>query len=459
MKFQVKSIAVKTLLIFISVSFILFGVINYLDSISDNHIMKIGGKQITFNNFLSFLGNKKNQIMQNNPGQDESIFDSKDFVKIGLQEYMNELLLMSEVEKLNLKTPKSIIYKTILDSDSFKDQNGKFDLDIYKNSLSKNGIPEDLYIETLSLNNGRVALLQTLTLNKLNNKFIADKFFKFKNRYFVVDVFSIPVDKIDVDYKNITDDDIKNYYKNNRFDIPEKRIIAYIDIDLTKTKETADSLRDLVLSSDGIREIANKFNLKVNTTDSKPKDVSDEFMGYVEGTFSDLINKKDNIYRVYYMEKVEPPKILTLNEATPIIKRTLLQKQRDESSIILVNNIINDMKNGKKNKIVRTDKSNFVLYDNSLDFTEDELEKIFTIKRENTFSEAFLDSSKKMYKFILVKNIKNIDKNNNRYISQDDAIKMLANSYNYSTMALFQNYLIKTNKIVINNKMFNKLLE
>ena len=60
MKFQVKSIFVKTLLILLATSFVLFGILNFFNGVGNTNILKINNNQILISHKASVY--EKNDI-------------------------------------------------------------------------------------------------------------------------------------------------------------------------------------------------------------------------------------------------------------------------------------------------------------------------------------------------------------------------------------------------------------
>ncbi|MDR3290445.1 MAG: peptidylprolyl isomerase [Rickettsiales bacterium] len=457
---KLKSVIVKSLLIFLSASFILFGIINYFNGISDTNLIKVNKKQISLNTFLTFLNNKRTQLMQQNIIDDLSIFDSQEFIALALREFINENLFELQVEKLNLKSPKEIMFRDIYVNKNFANNNGKFDKDIFKTNISQIGYSEKMYLDILSVANGREILGQIIMTSNLANNKLTKDLLEDENKYYIVNVYTIDVKNAGGKGKIITDEDIKEYYLSNRFDMPKEMEISYIEINLDKSNTTATELEDLILASKNLDEIAKEFGLKKQITKTKPDDVSNEFMQYEEGTFSDLVHKEKNDYKIYYIEKLQRARILTLEEATPIIKKKLNEENIINSAMNWTNNVIKELQeqnttNTYKFKILR----NQEIYKNDIiNYSEEILSNVFKLREPKSYTAAYLSDDRRLITFLETKDIREIKTDNDKYVESDVFMNRIWKSYNDTKFDRLQKYLVEKNKVTINNKLLNNLL-
>ncbi|GMO63775.1 MAG: hypothetical protein Ta2D_10620 [Rickettsiales bacterium] len=456
MNLKVKETVIKSLLIFLSATFILFGIINYFDGMSDVHLIKINNKQITFNGFLTFLNNKRTQIIQTNPDENLAYFDSQDFISLSLQEFINESLFEIQVEKLGIKSPREIMFKDIYINKAFADNSGKFSPTLFKASISDYGYTEKMYLDILAISNGRMVLGQAINSTNITNNILTESLLKLDNQYYVVNIYTFPV-KTATDNTKITDEEINEYYLNNKFTLPQKKDISFVEIDLGKLNITATDLEDIVLQAKNLDEIAEKYKLKKKMISNKPDDVSEDFMEFDEGTFSDIIHLKDNVYKIYYIEKVEQETTLTLEEATPEIKKILGNKNKIESAKKYVEEVEEQLKKGNltnlwKFKVSRDEK----VYRDDVKYEPQLQSDLFRIKKSGDWTKSYIDENNEFITFFEVKDIKQI-KETNKIVTFDEMKKQIGTSYNITKIQLLQRHLLQNNKVVLNNKLLDSL--
>lgn len=475
MKFNYKGVFAKTLLILLAVSFILFGIINFFTGVGDSNVAQVGNQRISMNKFLKYLNNKRNYYYQSElSNEDMDYFNSQEFINIALSELINETMLQSEIERMNLKEPKAAILSLIYNDPNLKNSDGKFDMSRFNYLLQRINMTEASYIDYISTYNSRNNFIQLATLPNLVDDFLLPSLFKRFNEYRVVDVITINADGLDFKAKKYSNEELEEYYNEHTADfiVPEEKIIAYLNIDLSKynneqAKNQLSKLEDLILSANNIDEIAKDFNVKKQTirysslSKDIPEDLSIEILQYNQGTFSDLIYKDNNIYRVYYIEKVIPSKTLTFNEAKNKIQTILASTEKQENDRILINKFIMQMRNTDISRVaMRNDfrvKYNQSIYQNSTDYDAETLAKIYNINRVGGFTEPIFNESNNSYTLFRLNTIKEVASNNQNFVSFDTIKSMVDRSYKNTIFSLLNRYLFDINDVKINSKLLDNL--
>lgn len=473
MKFKIKGILVKTLLIILAVSFVLFGIINFFGGVGQTNILKVNSEKISVNRFAKYLNDRKNQAYYSDMADaDLDYFNSKEFIRVVLSEFVNEVLFENKIKQLDLEEPKEAILEAIYNDKNFKDSEGKFDVDLFKNILSRNNMTESAYIDFLSSFNSRNNLLQLLVSTKLTNKDTINMLFEKENRYMNVDIASINPEDIKFKYKAPEKIEIEKYYNENKKDffIPDEKTISFVDVDLSKyTDEKAkiklSELEDSVLSFKNIDEVASKFNAKKNTISYSernkniPQDLTIDILQYDAGTFSDLIYKDNSVYRVYYIEKVVPSRYISLQEATPKITNILSSEHKKENDMFILEKILVQMKNNDIGKVAFKNgmriKSNEVIYTNNTQYSDEFLNELFNVNSKNSYTKPVYDNEKKVYMIGYVKDIKKLPSDDTRFLSHDSVNNKMTRLYGNSIIRLFQQYLFDSNNVIVNEKLFN----
>lgn len=476
MQIQIKSIVVKTLLILLATSFVLFGIVNFFNGVGNTNILKINNEKISVNKFSKFLTEKRSQVFDKNLTSEELKFlNSKAFINLSLSEFIGNLLLENEIKKLNLVESKKAVFEDIYNDQNFKGEDGKFNIKIFNEILSNNNLTEDAYVNYVSFYNSRNALIDTLTSQNLVNDYISKKLFEEQNKYITANVIIIKPKDLILKSKELTDQEIKEYYEQNKenFKVPETKVISYIDINLSKynteeAKQELSNLEDLILSAKNIDEIANQYktNKKIINYNEKNKKVPDDFnfeiLDYSAGTFSDLVYKDNNIYRIYYLENIIPEYYLSLEKSKSDIVKIIKANNKKLEEAEALKRIYKQLRNNNAEKVALRNgfkfEKNIVIYRTNVKYPETFVDSLYkNIKKANSLIEPVFDSENNEYLIGQIKSVKDISDTNTNFMSEITQQKILNNSYNNSVMQSFENYLFHTNKIIINDKLLNSL--
>lgn len=475
MKIVLKDIFIKTLLIILAVSFVLFGVINFFSGIGVANIAKVGDKKISTAKFYRYLTEKRNQYASNSSQYDMSFINSRDFVNIALNEFIFETLIQNKIKELYLEEPKQAVLYQLTNDSTFKNKSGDFNMALFKQLLKQNNITEDMYIQYMSVFNSRNALFNMLISNNFANDFILSPLFKRDNMYIVADIITIDQKDIKFTFNTPSNDEIEKYYDENisDFNTKEAKIVSYVEVkldddNLENSKIELSNFEDFVATAKSIDDISNKFNVKkhINTyeVDSKdiPSDMPFGFLNSDSGTLSNIVYKDNNVYKIYYIEDVIPSKTLSLNDVKSEILNILKDKARKENDLFILNKIIVQMeKNNIENVAVRNGarlSKNQNIYRDNLTYPDELTQQLFDIYKKNTFTKPVFDDYNNMYYIGYIKAIKQLQPTSDKFTSFEKIKNELNNSYKNSVLKSFENYLFKTGDIILNSNVFNNII-
>ena len=474
MKSELKSFCVKTLLIILALSFVLFGVVNFFAGVGNSNIAKIGDEKISALKFSRYLSAKRNQYFQSDlTDADLDFINSREFVNISLSEFMGEMLFQNEVKKLNLEEPKEAVLYEITNNPTFQTKSGEFDVKMFKNLLSQNNLNENTYIKYLSLFNSKNNLIGLLISNNLVNNFALNRIFDSMNKYIVADVVKINSKDIKFKVKEPTNADIEKYYNDhkNDFVVPEEKIISSVEIDLGKynkeeAKNQLSNFEDSVANAGDIDDLAKSFGVKKNTVSYSdlstniPDDLTVDILQQNEKTFSKVIYKDNNIYKVYYIEKILPSRTLDLKEARNDVVKILKQNSKEEYGMFFVEKIITQMKHNDIEKVATRNGAklfkNQDIYIDNKDFSDELVSELYELKAKN-FTKPVYDRDNDVYYIGYVKSIKKIPSKNERFITKNVVESNFNNSYSNSVVKMFEDYLIESGNVIINQKVLNSI--
>ena len=474
MKVEIKGIFVKSLLIILAVSFVLFGIINFFSGVGVNNVVKIADQNVSLMQFSRYLTEKRNQFFSADISKkDLDYLNSKDFVMESLREYIYDIVIQTKVNDLGLKEPREAAAREVTQNPNFKDSNGKFSIELFKDILNKNRLSEDAYIDFISMYSSKNNLMQLIASQNFSNDFITDKLFKNGNKYVVADIIEIKPESLTFEYKKPTDEEMSKYYESNKnsFIVPEERVISFVDIDLSgytaeEGKAKLSNLEDLVLSSNNLDEIAKTYNVKKNEISYQkgkemPEDLNIDMLQYNAGTFSDVIYKDNNMYKVYYVEKVIPSKLLTLDEAKEQISKILIDNARKDNELIAIDKIVRQMRTNNIDMVAYRNGfvvlNNKTIYRNDINYSEAFIRDLFKTKEINSFTKPVFDSEKKVYLLGLLKDVKEVPADSSNFVKYDLTESIVNRSYSNSVYRMFEKYLFDNTKIVINNKLLNTI--
>ncbi len=475
MKFELKSIFVKTLLIILAVSFVLFGVVNFFTGMGSANIIKVGNKKVSVAKFSRYLMERRSQYYQSNPTEaDLDFFNSKEFVNSILSEFVGEMLFQNEVEKLNLTEPREAVLYEITNDKNFQTPSGEFNVKLFKSLLQRSNITEDMYIQYVSLLNSRNALVNLLISGTFVNDFMLEPLFKSANKYVVADIITIKQNDIKFDSKEPTHDEIEKYYDDNmsEFIVPEEKIISSVEIDLNdynseESKNKLSEFEDVISTSSNIDEVVNKLNLEKQTFTYKnnimniPNDLPIEFLQYGKGVFSGIVYNDNNIYRVYYIEEIIPSRTLTSKEATPQIIEILKEKAKKENDLIELDRIIKQMESANIDRVAMRNGAELLknqnIYKNNLVYPDEFTRQIFELNDKNKFTKPVFDNDNNLYYIGHLVSIKDLKQTDNRFVSLDVVKNRINSSYRNSILKLFERYLFNTEKVIINETVLNNI--
>lgn len=211
LKFEFKSNFIKTILIFLATGFVLSGVLNFFTGVGETNILKIDSKKISVNNFVRFFNEKKNQYINSDLSEEDNNFiNSKSFIFDSLREFIDNSLFENEINKLSFKQSKEAVYFDIVNDNTFKGENGKFNKRKWTNLLKQNKIDENVYINYISNYNTQNNFLDLISNKNLINDSMFQTILNKENTYIVANIVVIyPNDDLKYKKTNLTENDLK----------------------------------------------------------------------------------------------------------------------------------------------------------------------------------------------------------------------------------------------------------
>lgn len=220
----------KILLGFVALSFVLFGISEFIFGNPNNWVAKVGGTTIGYNSFNKALQADREIIQASSNGAEVAQFlESDEFKSEVLGRMVNKIMIEKLRERLGVEASKKLIFQAIAKNHNFKNAAGKFDHDLFKKFLAQNRLTEERYIAEVSAEIEAMMIIQTLALVSPINEAAAFELEDLKQEKRLADVITISE-------KNLksaaapTKEEIAKYFDNNKskYVAPEFRSVAYI---------------------------------------------------------------------------------------------------------------------------------------------------------------------------------------------------------------------------------------
>jgi len=225
------SIFFKIILAFVALSFVLFGVSNFILGNPNTWVAKIGDESVSYNRFNSALRADR-EVVTASAGNGEDVMkylESDRFKSDVLGRIVNQVMVKKLSKDFDVSASKKIILESVAKDPSFKNESGKFDHKKFEAFLKKNGLNEERYIAEIASNVSAAMVLQSFPLVAPVSSEVVAKVEKFKQEKRIADVILITekdVGKI----ANPSDEELEKFFKENKaqYVTPERRKVSYL---------------------------------------------------------------------------------------------------------------------------------------------------------------------------------------------------------------------------------------
>jgi len=343
-----KNILFKFVLGIVALSFVLFGVAEFVTGMPNSWIIKVGDEKIGLKTFQQAVELDK-KIIRSAKGSSpeiEQYLVSNKFNQDVSNRLARRLLIEKISQEIGASGSKKLILKTVADDSNFQTTEGKFDHEKFKKFLANNGIDEDRYVKEVNNEISAEMIIGSIGMVSPVNFKNAVELEVFNQEKRVADTIYLSKNIIK-DVASPNNEEIQKYYNENsqQFKTPEYREISYIEID-------SKSFEQNVLASD---EEINKFykdNLQTAFTQPESKDFLHisfddeksalEFQKKIQATdVNDLKNNFIKLAKTDRQKKLEEItlKNITKNSLPPIISEAVNQVKINELSKIVKSEI------------------------------------------------------------------------------------------------------------------------
>ena len=220
----------KIILGFVALSFVLFGVSEFILGSPNVWVAKVGSTTIGYNTFNKALQSDREMILSNNKTEEVLKFlESDQFKSEVLGRLVNKIMIEKLHAKLGVEASRKLIMQTIAKNKSFKNPEGKFDRELFKKFLSQNGLTEQKYVDEIANEVVATMIIQTLAMTSPFNEQAIIELENFKQEKRFADVITI-------NEKNLkalgapNNEEIEKYFSSNKdkYAAPETRLVSYV---------------------------------------------------------------------------------------------------------------------------------------------------------------------------------------------------------------------------------------
>jgi len=371
-----QNIIAKTFLLFVAGTFVLFGITDFLMGSGRFNVAKIGKQNISINQLSNDINTRRNLIYRSSEASPETLdfLNSAQFKKELLIETIRKQLFINEADKLKITKSKISIAKKITNNKNFI-RNNTFNKTVFINYLKNIESTEKQYINEQITNTTLNLLTETIILPNLSIEHVIKDIVKQNNEIRKADVITISKKSLPLDNPiRISVKEKVKYYEahKNSFTIPELRKVSYITIDPLKEKtvipeqkikeeyennkqdytkpETRNlyyfATEDKITSEEILKDLQEKQSIKDIGKKYLDKNKKDIFMENIrqemldkdirktvfsiqEKEFTNIIESK-GFYVIFYVDKIDPSRTLSLAESKEMIKELLESEIKDQ---------------------------------------------------------------------------------------------------------------------------------
>lgn len=307
----------KILLSFVALTFVLFGVSEFILGSPNSWVAKIGNTTIGLNAFNKALKNDRDLISASNKSEEAlQYMSSEQFKTDVLRRLVNKTMIEKLHNELGVEASRQLILEGIATDPNFRNVEGKFDHNLFQNFLSNNGLNEERYVNEVASNVTANMIIQTLSLvSPLDDNSISEvENFQQERRFAdVVTISTKSLNKISRPNKEeINEFFTKNSYK---YSAPEMREVSYLHF------SKKDFAKDFKISDAEIKNEYEQNSDKYVTTENRDFyhiifDEEEAAKSFVQELDKSKKNSKSTFVKLAKKIQEKSTKAITLNNIT-----------------------------------------------------------------------------------------------------------------------------------------------
>tara|TARA_B100000401_G_scaffold436786_1_gene380954 strand:- start:870 stop:2285 length:1416 start_codon:yes stop_codon:yes gene_type:complete len=391
------------LITIIIIPFVFWGMGSVFSGGNSNNVAKINNETISTQDFINYINESRidNDYIKNNI--------ENNIIERIISEMVSKKLLNMEIDDLKLTISEKTLVKIIKKNEYFLDDQNQFSRIKYEKFLLENNLNAPDFEFKLKLEELKGNLFSYISGGIKSPDFLINKVFNDQEKNVEIDYFNLDL----VYDKETSASEIDQFINENVENLKEEFIdVSYakitpknlIEIDDFNKEffKKIDEIENSILNGNGINELKEQFNLKLNSlnnynNDNKDNDIHNEIYSKKNGDRVQLIDKNDYylLFEIIKINKVLPDK--SDSEFIKRVKENLILKKKYEYN----KNLFEKIQNKKLND------SEFL----KISSGQDNIKKI-TIDSINNNKKFDNESTKLIYSlpinsFVLVTDAKN----------------------------------------------------
>lgn len=282
---------IKIILILIIAAMVLWG-IGDNNKAKKYHVASIDNEH--YIHTKDFIRSKRNFVYSFNKNYPSISLDAINVNKIVLDNLIRNKLLEIEADRLGLLVSNDVAADQIRNLQMFKDKQGRFSKEIFKQILLTNELSEAEYVKSVKNDLASQAIFSMVS-EFTPSKHFANSFHRYNAQKRIVDLVVIKPQKKPIAAIKISSGDIEKYYEENKakFTVPELRDVEYIVITPSDFKseveisdaELEDTVAELEESAESDKKPVptnKKEAIKANLISQKAEQLMHEKMKDIE---------------------------------------------------------------------------------------------------------------------------------------------------------------------------------
>ena len=227
-----KGWATKLILTLTALSFMsLFGVSSYISNANNNRaVIKVDNIEILQSQF-AYQAQNELALASKLLGENQELTDEmRTAIVYGLsQKLLNDSIMDRTATKYNVLFSPNFIHNLIVNDVTFRDENGNFNRDMFRELLSQSGLSETEYVKAISRNLARRLLIDNQVLNINVPEVLLEAQTKVDNKRRTFKYVNIKPSEMKID-RTISEEEINQYYEDFSagFMEPERRDLTVL---------------------------------------------------------------------------------------------------------------------------------------------------------------------------------------------------------------------------------------
>jgi peptidyl-prolyl cis-trans isomerase D len=238
----------KIILAFVALSFVLFGVSEFVLNSPNSWVAKVGNTTIGNSTFTKAMQRDREMILNSSKSEEAlKYLESSRFKSDVLGRMVNRIMIEKLHDNFGVEASKKLILEAVAKDRNFRNDKGKFDHEIFKNFLAKHGFDEERYVSEVSNDVTATMVIQTIALSTPINGDLVAEVENFKQEKRFADLLTISAKNLGNIHSAAAEETEKFFEKNKqKYALPEMRRVAYLRF------SKKDFVNDLQLSDSEI---------------------------------------------------------------------------------------------------------------------------------------------------------------------------------------------------------------